>query len=72
MDDKYHFPNICDLLDERGKCQFVTTLDFTPGFQQDAVYPYDYQKTYFKVENDHFEYVRMYQCLGMLHQQFKN
>lgn len=59
VDDKYPLPNISDLLDQLGKCQYFTTLDLASGFHQIEIDPKDIQKTAFTVENGHFEFVRM-------------
>lgn len=34
VDDKYPLPNITDLLDKLGKCQYFTTLDLASGFHE--------------------------------------
>lgn len=59
VDDKYPLPNISDLLDQLGKCQYFTTLDLASGFHQIEIAPSDIQKTAFTVENGHYEFVRM-------------
>lgn len=59
IDDKYPLPNISDLLDQLGKCQYFTTLDLASGFHQIEIDSKDIQKTAFTVENGHFEFVRM-------------
>lgn len=59
IDDKYPLPNISDLLDQLGKCQYFTTLDLASGFHQIEVDPKDVSKTAFSVENGHYEFVRM-------------
>lgn len=59
VDDKYPLPNISDLLDQLGKCQYFTTLDLASGFHQIEIDTKDIQKTAFTVENGHFEFVRM-------------
>lgn len=57
--DKYPLPNISDLLDQLGKCQYFTTLDLASGFHQIEIDPADISKTAFTVENGHYEFVRM-------------
>lgn len=57
--DKYPLPNISDLLDQLGKCQYFTTLDLASGFHQIEINPNDIPKTAFSVENGHYEFVRM-------------
>lgn len=59
IDDRYPIPNITDILDKLGKCQYFTTLDLASGFHQIEMSPEDIQKTAFNVENGHFEYTRM-------------
>jgi hypothetical protein len=59
IDDKYPLPNISDLLDQLGQCQYFTTLDLASGFHQIEVDPKDVPKTAFSVENGHYEYLRM-------------
>lgn len=59
IDDKYPMPNINEILDKLGKCQYFTTLDLASGFHQIEVHPDDVQKTAFSVEYGLYEYVRM-------------
>lgn len=59
VDDKYPLPNISDLLDQLGNCQYFTTLDLASGFHQIEINPKDIEKTAFTVENGHYEFVRM-------------
>lgn len=59
IDDKYPLPNISDLLDQLGKCEYFTTLDLASGFHQIEINPTDIQKTAFSVDNGHYEFVRM-------------
>jgi RNase H-like domain found in reverse transcriptase/Reverse transcriptase (RNA-dependent DNA polymerase)/Integrase zinc binding domain/Integrase core domain len=59
VDDKYPLPNISDLLDQLGKCEYFTTLDLASGFHQLEIHPEDIPKTAFSVENGHFEFIRM-------------
>lgn len=58
-DDKYPIPNISDVLDKLGKCQYFTTLDLASGFYQVEMDPQDIEKTAFNVEHGHFEFLRM-------------
>lgn len=57
--DRYPIPNITEVLDKLGKCQYFTTLDLASGFHQIEVEERDIQKTAFSVEYGHYEYVRM-------------
>lgn len=59
IDDKYPLPNITEILDKLGKCQYFTTLDLASGFHQIEVHPDDIQKTAFSVEHGLYEYLRM-------------
>lgn len=59
IDDKYPIPNIADVLDKLGKCQYFTTLDLASGFYQVEMDPADIPKTAFNVEHGHFEFLRM-------------
>lgn len=59
IDDKYPIPNITDVLDKLGKCQYFTTLDLASGFYQVEMDPADVHKTAFNVENGHYEFLRM-------------
>lgn len=59
IDDKYPLPNIADILDKLGKCQYFSTLDLANGFHQIEMNPEDIQKTAFSTENGHYEYKRM-------------
>lgn len=45
VDDKYPLPNITEILDKLGKCQYFTTLDLASGFHQIEVHPHDVPKT---------------------------
>lgn len=59
ISDKYPIPNITDVLDKLGKCQYFTTLDLASGFHQVEMNPSDIPKTAFSVEHGHFEFLRM-------------
>lgn len=59
VDDRYPIPNIDDILDKLGKCNYFTTLDLASGFHQIEMSEESIPKTAFNVENGHFEYVRM-------------
>lgn len=59
LDDKYPIPNINDVLDKLGNCQYFTTLDLASGFYQVEMNPDDVPKTAFNVEHGHFEFLRM-------------
>lgn len=57
--DRYPLPNITDLLDKLGRCQYFTTLDLASGFHQIEMAENDIQKTAFNTENGHYEFLRM-------------
>lgn len=57
--DRYPLPNINDLLDKLGKCQYFTTLDLASGFHQIEMFKDDIEKTAFNTENGHYEFTRM-------------
>lgn len=59
LDDKYPIPNITDVLDKLGNCQYFTTLDLASGFYQMEMHPDDVPKTAFNVEHGHYEFLRM-------------
>lgn len=61
IDDKYPIPNLTDILDKLGKCQYFTTLDLASGFYQVEMHPSDIHKTGFSVADGqgHFEFLRM-------------
>lgn len=65
VSDKYPIPNIDDIFDKLGKCQYFTVLDLASGFHQIEMNPSDIAKTAFSVDtgNDgyrgHYEYLRM-------------
>lgn len=59
IDDKYPIPNITDILDKLGKCQYFCTLDLASGFYQVEMSSKDIHKTAFNVEHGHYEFLRM-------------
>lgn len=59
IEDRYPMPNITDILDKLGRCQYFSTLDLASGFHQIQMHPDSISKTAFTVENGHYEYVRM-------------
>jgi transposase InsO family protein len=59
IDDRYPIPNITEILDKLGRCQYFTTLDLASGFHQIEVHPEDVQKTAFSVEHGLYEFLRM-------------
>lgn len=61
LDDKYPIPNISDILDKLGKCQYFSSIDLASGFYQVETHPDDIHKTAFSVDfaPGHFEFLRM-------------
>lgn len=59
VDDKYPIPNIDEILEKLGRCQYFTTLDLAKGFHQIEIDGRDTHKTAFSVENGHYEFLRM-------------
>lgn len=57
--DRFPLPNITDLLDRLGRCQYFTTLDLASGFYQIEVDDESIPKTAFNTDQGHFEYLRM-------------
>nr|CAH7733080.1 unnamed protein product [Callosobruchus chinensis] len=57
--DRYPLPNITDLLDKLGRCQYFSTLDLASGFHQIEMAEEDIPKTAFNTENGHMEWTRM-------------
>nr|CAH7755991.1 unnamed protein product [Callosobruchus chinensis] len=57
--DRYPLPNITDLLDKLGRCQYFSTLDLASGFHQIEMAEEDVPKTAFNTENGHMEWTRM-------------
>lgn len=59
IDKKYPLPQITDILDKLGKCQYFSTIDLASGFHQIEMHEDDIPKTAFNAENGHFEFLRM-------------
>lgn len=59
IDDRYPLPNIEDILDKLGRCQYFTTLDLASGYHQIQMQPESVEKTAFNTEDGHFEFTRM-------------
>lgn len=57
--DKYPIPNITDLFDKLGRCQYFTTLDLASGFHQIEVSEDSIEKTAFSTDGGHYEFLRM-------------
>lgn len=59
VDDRYPIPNIEDILDKLGRCQYFTTLDLASGYHQIKMHPESITKTAFNTEFGHHEFLRM-------------
>lgn len=59
VSDRYPMPDITDILDKLGRCNYFSTLDLASGFHQVEVHPDDIEKTAFSVEGGHYEFPRM-------------
>ena len=59
IDDKFPLPNISDILDKLGKCNYFSTLDLANGFHQIEMNPDDIPKTAFSTDTGHYEFKRM-------------
>lgn len=59
ISDKYPIPDITDILDKLGKCQYFSVLDLAQGFHQVKIRKEDVPKTAFAVENGKYEWKRM-------------
>lgn len=57
VEDKYPLPNIKDLLEQLGRCQYFTSFDLSSGFPQIEIDEKDTEKTAFSIENGHYEFV---------------
>lgn len=57
--DKYPLPNISDLLDQLGKCEYSTTLYLANVFHNIEINPSAIEKKNFIAENGHSEFHRM-------------
>lgn len=59
IDDKYPIPNITEVLDKLGRCNYFSTIDLASGFHQIEVNPRDIRKTAFTVEHGKYEFLKM-------------
>lgn len=62
VSDRYPIPNINDILDKLGRCQYFSVLDLKSGFYQIEMDPKYILKTAFTVDDGHrghYEYLRM-------------
>lgn len=59
IEDKYPLLRIEEILVNRGKSMYFTTLDLAQGFHQIEMDPNSIENTVFTVNNGHSEYLRM-------------
>ena len=59
VNDRYPIPNMEDILDKLGKCNYFSTLDLASGFHQIEMDQKSIEKTAFNVDHGHYEYLRM-------------
>ena len=59
IEDRFPIPNIDDIFDKLGRCQYFTTLDLAQGFHQIEMDERDIHKTAFSTANGHYEFLRM-------------
>ena len=59
IDDKFPIPNINEIFDKLGRCQFFSTLDLAKGFHQIELNENDKMKTAFSTESGHYHFNRM-------------
>lgn len=59
IDDRYPIPNIEEILDKLGRCNYFSTIDLKSGFHQIEMEETDVEKTAFSVDHGHYEYLRM-------------
>jgi hypothetical protein len=59
IQDRFPIPNIDDLLDKLGRCQYFTTLDLASGFHQIKMHKESIDKTAFSTDHGHYEFLRM-------------
>lgn len=59
IEDRQPMPNIEEIFDKLGRCQYFTTLDLAKGFHQIEMHHSDIHKTAFSTSNGHYEFLRM-------------
>lgn len=57
--DSYPLPQISELLDKLGRCQYFSIIDLKSGFHQIEMHPDSIEKTAFSTPNYHLEFTRM-------------
>ena len=59
LDDRYPLPQISELLDKLGRCQYFSVIDLKSGFWQVEMDPESQAKTAFSTPTYHLEFKRM-------------
>lgn len=59
IEDKYPLPQISDLLDRLGRCQYFSVIDLKSGFHQIEMHEDSIAKTAFSTPNYHLEFRRL-------------
>lgn len=59
IEDKYPLPQISELLDKLGRCQYFSTIDLKSGFHQIEMDPSSIAKTAFSTPTRHLEWTRV-------------
>lgn len=57
--DAFPLPNITEIFDQLGFCQYFTSLDLATGYHQVLIDPKDRPKTAFSTPTGHYEFNRM-------------
>lgn len=59
IEDKYPLPQVSELLDKLGRCQYFSTIDLKSGFHQIEMDPDSIAKTAFSTPTRHLEWTRV-------------
>uniref|UniRef100_A0A0A9X844 Retrovirus-related Pol polyprotein from transposon 17.6 n=2 Tax=Lygus hesperus TaxID=30085 RepID=A0A0A9X844_LYGHE len=59
IEDKYPLPQVSELLDKLGRCQYFSTIDLKSGFHQIEMDPESIAKTAFSTPTRHLEWTRV-------------
>uniref|UniRef100_A0A0A9YJ44 RNA-directed DNA polymerase n=1 Tax=Lygus hesperus TaxID=30085 RepID=A0A0A9YJ44_LYGHE len=59
IEDKYPLPQISELLDKLGRCQYFSVIDLKSGFHQIEMSPESIEKTAFSTPSYHLEFHRL-------------
>lgn len=58
-EDRFPIPNMEEIFDKLGRCQYFTSIDLAKGFHQIEMDKRDIHKTAFSTANGHYEFLRM-------------